>query len=100
MYNIATTPDAIVSQRILDLFAQDKVFSFNEILSALANVADADQVRSVLANLQRRRVVMLRPHRRGVWFMGYAAGDMTHGWQPDPEEIPQPFRALLSQLSW
>lgn len=100
MYDLATTPDTIISQRIIDLLAQHTVLSLNEIFAALSGIADADQVRGIVASLRRQHLVALRAHRRGIWFMGYVAGDTNRSWEPEPDEIPQPFRDFLSQLSW
>ena len=96
MIEITELADELVEERILALLAPGVVLSVNEIAAALVHVADAGRIRRGLIDLRRQNAVSLQAQRRGLWYMGYARHDGV-GRERTREEIPQPFRELLSR---
>ena len=88
--------DELIEERILELLAPGIVLSLNEIAAAFVGIADAGRVRQVLIDLQRQDAVSLQAQRRGLWYKGYTRQDGVRREQVR-EEIPQPFRELLSR---
>lgn len=86
----------VIEERMLCQLARHSVLSFEELRRYAAPGGDCAIVRQVLAGLIERGAVVRKPHRRGLWYQGYARASVRE--QPGDDEMPVVFVRLLEEL--
>jgi hypothetical protein len=90
--------DQLVEERLLQVLAWNNVLPYVELKTrAIASVDDCT-FRRVINGLIARGLVQRQVARRGLWYLGYAKAPADHVASLD--DVPAPFRKLLSELAW
>jgi hypothetical protein len=91
-------PVEYIERRLVETLAARGVLPLNALRRAVGGGASDPAVSAILSRLMADGVVVRRPHRQCLWYLGYALREPT-GAQADEEEIPAPFRSLLGELA-
>lgn len=92
-------PAELIERRILALLAAGDVLPTSGLRAAHGGFLDDRTAHELLERLVAEGLIVRRPHRRGLWYIGYALAEPAPGAQPPAESIPAPFRRLFAALA-
>jgi hypothetical protein len=91
--------DELIEERLLQTLAWSNVLPYAELKMRVAAGVDDRAFRRELGQLLARGLVRRKPAREILWYLGYAKAqpaDQLAGL----DELPAPYRSLLSELAW
>jgi hypothetical protein len=91
--------DELIEERLLQTLAWGTVLPYAELKIRVAAGADDRAFRRELDQLLARGLVRRKPAHEILWYLGYARaepGDQLAGL----DDMPGPYRSLLSELMW
>ena len=91
--------DERIEQRLLQVLAWNSVLPYADLKMRVASAAADCSFRRVIDELIARGLVRRQADRKGLWYLGYTiAPPADH--RASLDEVPAPFRRLLSELIW
>jgi hypothetical protein len=91
-------PGELIERRLLALLTTRGALPASALRAASGSLDDR-AAREILARLVAEGLIVRRPHRRGLWYVGYALAEPAPGSQPPAACIPAPFRRLFEALA-
>ena len=89
----------LIEGRVLHVLSGNRVLPYAELRARAAIGIDDRVFRRVIDTLIAHGLVQRKADRKGLWYLGYAmAQPVNH--QASLDEVPAPFRKLLSELTW
>jgi hypothetical protein len=91
--------DELIEERLLQTLAWSNVLPYAELKMRVAAAADDSMFRRELDQLLARGLVRRKAAREILWYLGYARSqpaDRLAGL----DDVPAPYRSLLSELAW
>ena len=100
MYNPAIEScDEVIERRLLQVLSWNSVLSYIDLKTRVAAADDDRAFRRVIDDLIARGLVRRKADRKGLWYLGYAVARPANH-RASLDEVPAPFRNLLSELMW
>ncbi|HEU5101791.1 MAG TPA: hypothetical protein VFU22_22375 [Roseiflexaceae bacterium] len=100
MYNPAIERcDELIERRLLQVLSWNSVLPYAELKTRAAAAEDDRAFRRVIDDLIARGLVRRKADRKGLWYFGYAVAQPADH-RASLDEVPAPFRNLLSELMW
>jgi hypothetical protein len=100
MYNPAIEfCDEVIERRVLQALSCKSVLSYVDLKTRAAAADDDRAFRRVIDDLLARGLVRRKADRKGLWYLGYTVAQPADH-RASLDEVPAPFRGLLSQLMW
>ena len=90
--------DELVEVRLLQALAWNNVLPYVELKTCAMAGVDDSTFRRVLYQLIVRGLVQRKAACRGLWYLGYAKVPANQ--EASLDDVPAPFRKLLSELVW
>jgi hypothetical protein len=97
-YEWKSPPAEQIERRFVETLATRGVLPLAALQAALGGRLSNAAVAAILHSLMRDGVVVRRPHRQILWYMGYALSQSQAG-QALPDDIPAPFRRLFASVA-
>ena len=91
--------DELIERRLLQVLSWDSVLPYADLKMHAAAAADDRAFQRVFNELIASGLVRRKAARKGLWYLGYAIAQPV-GYQASLDEVPAPFRKLLSELMW
>ena len=91
--------DELIEQRLLQVLSWDSVLPYAVLKTRAAAAADDCAFRRVIDELIARGLVRRKADRKGLWYFGYSKAQPAD-YTASLDEVPAPFRKLLSELIW
>jgi hypothetical protein len=88
----------LIEQRLLQVLPSNRVLPYAD-LKTRAAIADDRAFRRVVNELLARNLMRRKADHKGLWYVGYAMGQPLDQ-RVSLDEVPAPFRELLSELIW
>jgi hypothetical protein len=100
MYNPAIEScDELIERRLLQVLSWNSVLSYVDLKTRAAAADDDRAFRRVIDDLIARGLVRRKADRKGLWYLGYTVAQPAD-YRASLDEVPAPFRNLLSELMW
>jgi hypothetical protein len=91
--------DELIEERLLQVLSHNDVLPYADLKTRAAALADDRAFRRVLNELIARGLVRRKADRKGLWYHGFAMVQPAD-YAASLDEVPAPFRKLLSELAW
>jgi hypothetical protein len=91
--------DELIEQRLLQALSWNSVLPYADLKTRVAAAAADCAFRRVIDELIARGLVRRKADRKGLWYLGYAVAQ-PEDHRASLDEVPAPFRKLLSELMW
>jgi hypothetical protein len=91
-------PAELIERRILAALTARDVLPISALRAAYGWSLDNRAARELLERLVAEGLIVRRPHRRCLWYIGYALAEPAPEPDPSAESIPAPFRGLFAAL--
>jgi hypothetical protein len=99
MYNAIESCSEIIERRLLQVLSESSVLPYAELKTRAAAADDDCAVRRVIDDLIARKLVRRMADRKGLWYLGYTMAQPADH-RASLDDVPAPFRRLLSELMW
>ena len=91
--------DEFIEKRLLQVLSRNSVLPFAD-LKKRAGAASSDRAfRRMIDELIARGLVRRKADRKAIWYLGYALAQPADH-RASLDEVPAPFRKLLTELIW
>jgi hypothetical protein len=91
--------DELIERRLLQVLSWNSVLPYANLKTRVAIGVDDRAFRRVIDELIARGLVRRKADRKGLWYLGYAMAQPADH-RASLDEVPAPFRKLLSELIW
>ena len=91
--------DELIERRLLQVLSGNRVLPYANLKAHVAAGIDDHAFRRVIDELIARGLVRRKADRKGLWYLGYAMAQPADH-RASLDEVPAPFRKLLSELIW
>ena len=100
MYNPAIEfCDELIERRLLQVLSWNSVLPYADLKTRAAAANDDRAFRRVIDDLIARGLVRRKADRKGLWYLGYTVAQPADH-RASLDDVPAPFRNLLSELMW
>ena len=89
----------LIERRVLHVLSGDTVLPYAELKMRAAAAHDDHAFRHVIDELIGCGLVRRKAAKKQLWYLGYASAQPADQ-RASLDEVPAPFRKLLSELMW
>ena len=87
-----------IEERLLQALTWSDMLPYTDLKTRAAASADDATFRRVLNELITSGLVLRRPARRSLWYLGYAKAPVDQ--EASLDDLPAPLRKFLRELIW